>query len=667
MASILTKRSNQSRIDKNKSYFNKTRFYLFFFLLVFYTEMVVKIYCFGGASFKSILYTGLFSASLSLGCAFFCSLWSKKINQILTIIFVSIIVLLCMAQIVYFTIFGTFGTLYSLYVGADAITGFWSGTVSGIISSIVPLLFVLIPSVVFIKFSSKFVPDKRQNLNTLLKIVLGSIIFYLLALLIIINNSSGIMPDRYLYRNSFIPNLTVDNFGVMTTIRLDAQNLLFKNIISSPQPPIEEEETEEEQPEKPERRPEYGYNVTEINFDELIENENNETIIEMHKYFSSVEPTKKNKYTGLFEGKNLIWIVGEAFSTLALNDEVTPTLSKLAGEGFVFNNFYNPVWSVSTSDGEYVTLTGLIPKSGVWSFRQSSKIYMPYGFGNLLSSLGYSCKAYHNHYYNYYDRHLSHPNLGYDYKGLGNGLKVTEVWPESDLEMMQVTIPNDITQTPFHTYYMTVSGHLNYTTIGNTMAKRNWDAVKDLEYSDPCKAYLACNVELDKAISYILEQLELAGELENTVIVLSGDHYPYGLTDEELDELAGYEQEKKFEKFRSTLIIWSASMEEAVVVDKVCSSLDVMPTIANLMGLEYDSRLVMGRDILSDSSGLVIFNDRSWITDLGRYDAKQNLFTPIEGVTISETYAKNILKKVNNAFYYSAKILEKDYYSKVLK
>ncbi len=164
-----------------------------------------------------------------------------------------------------------------------------------------------------------------------------------------------------------------------------------------------------------------------------------------------------------------------------------------------------------------------------------------------------------------------------------------------------------------------------------------------------------------------MEQLELAGELENTVIVLSGDHYPYGLTDEELYELAGYEQEKKFEKFRSTLIIWSASMEEAVVVDKVCSSLDVMPTIANLMGLEYDSRLVMGRDILSDSSGLVIFNDRSWITDLGRYDAKQNLFTPIEGVTISETYAKNILKKVNNAFYYSAKILEKDYYSKVLK
>ena len=131
-----------------------------------------------------------------------------------------------------------------------------------------------------------------------------------------------------------------------------------------------------------------------------------------------------------------------------------------------------------------MTLTGLIPKSGVWSFKESAKNFMPYGFGNLMKPLGYSTKAYHNHYYSYYGRNLSHPNLGYEYKGLGNGLKVKETWPESDLEMMELTLPQDMMQRPFHTYYMAVSGHLNYTFSGNYMAYKNRSLVEHLPYSE---------------------------------------------------------------------------------------------------------------------------------------------------------------------------------------
>ncbi|HZK02011.1 MAG TPA: LTA synthase family protein, partial [Anaerovoracaceae bacterium] len=358
---------------------------------------------------------------------------------------------------------------------------------------------------------------------------------------------------------------------------------------------------------------------------------------------------------------------GEAFSTLALNETTTPTLCRLSEEGFVFNNFYNPIWNVSTSDGEYVTLTGLIPKSGIWSFKRSAKNYMPYGFGNLLKPLGYTCKAYHNHYYSYYSRDESHPNLGYEYKGLGNGLKITETWPESDLEMLEITATKDIVNAPFHTYYMTVSGHLNYTFYGNYIAKKHKGKVEHLQYSEPCLAYLACNIDLDLAVSYLIDQLTAAGQLENTVIVLSGDHYPYGLTDDEIDELAGYEIEKKFEKFRSTLIIWSGDMSEPIEIDKVCSSLDIMPTLANLFGLKFDSRLIVGQDILSESPGLVELNDRSWITDLGRYDASKNRFIPNPGVDLGDEYARNILNRVNKSFEYSAKILENDYYRKVSK
>ena len=138
-------------------------------------------------------------------------------------------------------------------------------------------------------------------------------------------------------------------------------------------------------------------------------------------------------------------------------------------EGYHFTNFYNPIWEVSTSDGEYVACTGLIPKSGVWSFYESGSNKMPFVMGNQLKKLGYKTIAYHNHTYNYYKRHVSHPNMGYEYKGVGNGLKVKKVWPASDLEMLENTIPEYIDEQPFHAYYMTVSGHLRYIT-GNSMA-----------------------------------------------------------------------------------------------------------------------------------------------------------------------------------------------------
>ena len=146
------------------------------------------------------------------------------------------------------------------------------------------------------------------------------------------------------------------------------------------------------------------------------------------------------------------------------------------------------------------------------------------------------------------------------------------------------------------------------------------------------------------------------------MIVLSGDHYPYGLSQDAFDELAGHEVDQTFELYKSQLILWCADMEEPVEVDKFCSSLDIMPTLANLFGLPYDSRLVMGRDILSDSPGLVMFSNYSFLTDLGAYDAVTDTFTPWEGVEAPEDYAAQVLEQVQGKFDFSRLILEEDYY-----
>lgn len=404
------------------------------------------------------------------------------------------------------------------------------------------------------------------------------------------------------------------------------------------------------------------YNA-QYDFGELAKGETNETIRNLHLYFGAQEATSQNAYTGMFEGYNLIMLTAEGFSPWAVDKELTPTLYKLTHSGFVFENFYTPLWYTSTSDGEYVACTGLLP-DGSNSMSRTADNDMPMAFGNQFAKEGYKTLAYHNHSYKYYNRHLSHPNLGYTYKGIGNGLELpTTCWPRSDYEMMQATVPEYIGQEPFHVYYMTVSGHMSYTFVDNTMANRNRNVVKNMPYSDNAKAYLACNYELEKALTYLLEELEKAGIAERTVIALSADHYPYGLDKVYIDELAGHEVEENFELYKNHFILWCAGMEETVTVTKYCSSLDIAPTIANLFGLTYDSRLYMGADILSDKEGFVIFDNKSFLTDRMGYDAKKRTAISFSGEEIPKEYLDGKILEVKQKFAASKGTLVNNYYS----
>ena len=496
-----------------------------------------------------------------------------------------------------------------------------------------------------------------------------------------------------IYYNDLVPDFAVEKLGVITTMRLDLKKLWFGGgnedglgltIIETTTPeqtsPTETSSTEptsstgqsgEDVPVKPiEEILDYvldtSPNILDIDFMTLAENADKKVIKELHTYFANSVPTNKNEYTGMFEGYNLIKLTAEGFSTLALDENVTPTLYKLANSGFVFNNFYNASWWASTTDGEYAACMGLIPKSGFGSFRYTgkNKSSLPFSMGNMLTELGYATYGYHNnHQFNYYGRDLSHPNMGYIYKGPGYGFDLRKTWPESDLEMIEATLPDYINSVPFHAYYMTISGHANYTFTGNSMAARNKALVADLNYSTEAKAYLACQAELDKAIAKLMDELDKAGLLEKTVIVLSGDHYPYALARETINELAGHEVEENFELYKSTLILWSGSMEEPIVIDKPCSAIDIMPTLCNLFGIEYDSRLYIGKDILSDTDPIVVFANRSFITDKVMYNTKTKETIMLTDGELPDKYISNMQKVVNNMFKISAAIVENNYYS----
>ena len=644
----------------------------FFFLLLAYLEFFVKIAC-HLFSWDGALWTLLFSLPVAALLGLLCAAVPVRAGRALLILCTGLLTVWLGAQMVYYDLFQTFFSLFSVTM-AGMVFGDFGGQAAALIGeNLLRILFFAIPFVLAVVFRRRLVPEGGESWRVRCLWAAGAAALQLLAVMLVLQMTAGTLPLRYLYLQSDAQPRQVAQFGVVTATRLELRRALFGTPVEPPVQPVEElEQPPATENDMDEASPAedipvvYGDNVLNIDFDALIAGESDETLRSMHQYFASVTPTKQNEWTGYFAGKNLIWIVAEAYSSIAIDPELTPTLYRLSQEGFRFENFYTPSWGVSTSDGEYVTTTGLIPKGGVWSYLRSGENYMPFGFGHLFSAQGYRTLAYHDHTYTYYGRDVSYPNMGYEYYGVGNGLDVRETWPESDVEMMEVSVPQYIDEDRFMVYYLTVSGHLQYNFMGNYIAYKNRELVADLPYSEAARAYMACQIELDRAVENLIDQLRAAGKLEDTVIVLSGDHYPYGLTNEQFSELLGHEVDPAFELYKSTLLLWNAEMEEPVTVEKYCSSLVVMPTLANLFALPYDSRLVMGRDILSDAPGLVIFSDYSFLTDQGAYVASKDQYTPWGGGEPDYDYVRRVLSDVTNRFTYSRLILEKDYYQAVL-
>lgn len=628
-------------------------------------EFILNLSTFSNFTFINVLLLVTFSTTLGIIFSILSSIFGHKSNYMISIILIGLTGFIFSSQLIYVKIFRVFYTMYSAK-NASQVMEFWREILTAVSENYLWIILLFLPFIALIIFGRKFISFKNIKLRGRIILTFGIILFHLLGVGII--NISDRSPNSFydLYYNTNYPKLSMKKLGLITTMRLDMQRITL-----GWSPSLDTISPELKEPTNPSleknegKKEEVEYNTMEIDFEQLISNEEDDELLEMHQYFNSVQPTPKNDYTGKYKGYNLILITAEGFSPYAIHEEATPTLYKMVHDGYNFTNFYNPIWEVSTSDGEYVANTGLIPKSGVWSFYESGSNDMPFAMGNQLNKLGYKTMAYHNHTYSYYKRHVSHPNMGYDYKGVGNGLKVKEVWPPSDLEMLEQTIPEYIDNQPFHSYYMTVSGHLRYSFTGNSMAYKNRDVVKNLPYSEAGKAYIATQVELDRAMKHLLDKLEEEGIADKTLIAISADHYPYGLEDEEIDELAGHKVEKNFELYKSPFILYTKGMDPEVI-DKPSSSLDIIPTLSNLLGLEYDSRLLMGRDIFSDADPLIIFSNRSFITDKGRYNSKLSEFIPEDEAQVDENYIKRISSIVNAKFYYSAKILDHDYYDKVL-
>ena len=673
---------------------------VYFTGMLMFMELVFHI-----AIFKDlrVLYPMLSVLPTGLILGFLTDLFKKAKTRKIIYWTVSIaLFLLYASQVVYYRIFFSFWTMAQVTMAGDAVTNFFTAMLIAIGQSALKLIILALPMIalpfglkkrkqvrVTRRHRSRYMPVRQKRII----VIALAVIIYLCNIFVMLPlGGKGAYTPYDLYHNTWVMDLSVQKLGMLYTAKSDLQYAIFgfdEEVTLDVDAELESTLTEEEISSSPEGSVigsetessviepavDTSPNVLDIDFEALAAAEEDEDLKTLHTYFANLPPTGKNEYTGMFEGYNLILICAESFSPAAVVDEeLTPALWKLTHEGFVFENYWTTFPS-NTTNGEYTFLTGLFPDTARaktnGTFVASKDNCLPFCMGSVLRGEGVNSVAYHGHTASYYKRKETHPTIGYlTYKGR-NELGLTG-WPESDLDTVKKSIDEYINDERFHVYYMSVSGHHNYKMSDvNSMVERNEDTVLNYAkldgYSEAAKSYVACNLELEYALEYLLDTLEQKGLLENTVIALASDHYPYGLTDKEHAEFLGGELDwGGMERYKSNFILWSGSMEEPVYISKPCCSVDVLPTLLNLFGIEYDSRLLSGKDILSDSKGMAVLANQSFITDTFIYNNSNEKVYSLNGEEVDEVYLDRCIAQVKNKFTVATAISVNDYYDLVV-
>lgn len=630
----------------------KLKKYFIILLSLLYFDLIFNLFSFDNYLRESFINIILFCFVNSFIIFIFTSIWNDKVNKIITYILYSF---MGIWYSLYFVFYKVLLTPFSLLLlrQTDQVLDFPINIILSILQNIHVILLNFVPLVLFIIFRKKI-----NSTRLVFREICGYVLCLFLSILVYVGNifigdkSTGSIYNLYFETNNV--SLNIERLGVMASTMIDVERVIFgfNEKLLDVSIDIEEEDNSIFN---------YDYNVMDL---DLSDSSGDIGII--NNYVSMDSGTKKNEYTGIFDGMNLVFVIAESFNEIAVSEALTPTLYKLVNNGFVFNNYYTSN-NLSTIGGEFQALTGLYADNSILSSWRGGSNYFPYGLGNMFKNRGYNVYAYHNNSAYFQDRNVYLKTQGFDnFKGCYNGLENLincEQWPQSDVEMINATIDDYLNSDElFMTYYMTVSGHFYYNFSGNSIAKKNKSYVEDLEYNENVQAYLATQIELDKALELLISKLDDAGKLDNTVIVLTADHFPYNLDIDDINSLSDYKRDVLIEANSNNLIIYNSKMKK-VNIDKTAMSIDVLPTVLNLFGMEYDSRIIMGRDILSSTMGIAIFKDKSWVTDKGTYYASFGKL--VSDMDVSDEYIESVNNIVNNRVAVSRMIVDSDYYRKI--
>ncbi|MDE5539683.1 MAG: LTA synthase family protein, partial [Bacilli bacterium] len=512
--------------------------------------------------------------------------------------------------------------------------------------TLIPFVLVILFFVIFSKKLNKENIKIKNSAIVSCSIVVLSVILYATTILAPgLQNKNQIISNEKLFLTASNPSLAVEQYGTLGFCFLDVKAMLFPVTIEENYGVIDQELS------TPKNETEYSRNIDDAIWIEIIEEEKNEKLNDLNKYFISRNITEKNEYTGLFENKNLIVIMMESVNDIFLNPEYYPNFNKLVSEGWYWENNYSPRNSCSTMNNEFSGMTSLYSiYNTCTASKYKTNTYYESIF-NLFKQNNYVTFSAHDYTEAYYPRKTIHTNMGSDeYFGVEKlGIDYSNMyinWANDDefmTEVLNIIDNKTANNEQFMTWLTTVSSHQPYG-VDSIQGNAYYDLTEETGYPKDVRRYMSKLKILDNGLGILLEGLEERGILDDTVIVLYGDHYPYGISTDNLNKVLDYDTAEYYNTERVPFVIYNSEIEGKVFTEYT-SFINILPTLANLFNMDYDPRLYLGTDLLSkDYKSLVVFADGSWKNEKYYYDASKS---KIENFT-SEELSLEELQAINN-------------------
>lgn len=628
-------------------------------LVVFFSLLEISFRLISGISLNNIALLRIFIGVnfVSVLLSFILSWFNKLISKILVLLVSFALSAYTFFQIGFNNFIGVYASVNTKsQLGAvkDYIIDFFASFKATYYLAFIPFILLIIYYLFLDKLTEKRI-DKRFPLKTnimfepgirtitsILVLTFTGFLYYTSLDASFMQNKLQTISNKELFAYPSIASTTINQFGVLGFGFLDIKSTM----VEAPSKVIY---TAFENNGKDNNNSESKREIDDTILDEIIKNEKDTTLNNINNYIKNKDITDYNSHTGMFEGKNVIVIMMESTNDIIINKDLYPNFYKLYSEGISFKNNYSPRNSCATGNNEFSGMTGLYTiQNNCTANVFSNNTYFTSIF-NIFKNAGYRATSMHDYTEQYYVRNIIHKNLGSEAYYNANDLNIKyyneyKNWASDEDFMnaaMDITL-NDTSNKPFMLWLTTVSGHQPYK-VSSVEGDKYLSITEGTDYSMEVRRYMSKLKTFDNGLGILLDKLKASDKLDDTVIVMYGDHYPYGLKNKDISSVLTYDLDD-YEVERVPMVIYNSTIKSEVV-EKYSSYINLTPTLANLFNLDYDPRYYMGTDVFSDDYlNMVAFADGSWKNADVYYNASSG---SIKYYTSNE-YTTDELIRINN-------------------
>ena len=479
-----------------------------------------------------------------------------------------------------------------------------------------------------------------------------------------LQNKLQLISNKDLFITASNPAITVDQYGTFGFLFLDLKAYLFPTeleidafgeVISRDEDLLTDDSRV----------------INDIFWKQVISEETDPALKEIDTYLINQNITDTNDMTGIFKDKNVIFILGESVNDIFYEyPEYYPNFAKMLEHSYFYENNYSPRNSCATLNNEFSGMTSLYSIVNTCTASTYKENVYPYSIFNLYNNAGYVTFSAHDYTEAYYPRPTIHSNMGsgeyYNVQKLGiSYFNEYKNWANDDEffeSVLKIIDSKTTTGEHFMSWLTTVSSHQPYG-YDSIQGNRYYDMTEGTGFPTDVRRYMSKLKIVDNALGILLDGLEERGILEDTVIVFYGDHYPYGISKDNLNKVLSYDTNEDMNAEQVPFLIYNPSIN-GEKKQEYTTYVNVLPTLANMFGLDYDPRYYVGEDLFSDDyQSIVVFADGSWKNEIAYYNASKNDIKYYTEKTYTSDEIAEINKKVQSKISYSNKIVKNNYFN----